>query len=118
MSSFHLSEEAARDLDHILEWSQEQFGDAARERYEALLTAGLMDVVTSPERLGSRTRPELGEGVRTWHLSISRGRTGATPVHEPRHFLVYRFNGDVVEIGRVLHDSMDLARHVDSQSWE
>lgn len=35
-----------------------------------------------------------------------------------RHFLIYRIEGDLVAGGRVLHDAMELAQHVDSGvSW-
>jgi plasmid stabilization system protein ParE len=34
-------------------------------------------------------------------------------VKDPRHFLIYRVNrAGIVEIARVLHDSMDLPRHI------
>jgi toxin ParE1/3/4 len=40
-------------------------------------------------------------------------------VRRPRHFLVYRTEPKLVVIGRVLHDAMELARHLDPEtSWE
>jgi toxin ParE1/3/4 len=34
-------------------------------------------------------------------------------VKTPRHFLVYRLaTPECIEVGRVLHDSMDLTRHL------
>ena len=46
--------------------------------------------------------------------------TGAEAVRRPRHLLVYSFEPTVLVVGRVLHDAMELARHLDSAdtAWE
>ena len=64
-------------------------------------------------RPGSVARPELGPGVLTWHLRRSRTRSTGGTVHQPRHFVVYRLDTDVVIVDRILHDAMDLRRHLD-----
>jgi toxin ParE1/3/4 len=76
--------------------------------------------VEDPTRPGSTERPELGDGVRTWHLRGSRNnRTGPGAVRRPRHFVIYRVDSEVVVIGRVLHDAMELRRHGGTDpSWE
>jgi len=60
-------------------------------------------------------REELAAGARTYHLWHSRNRVRKMPgvVRNPRHFLLFRIGakGDI-EIGRVLHDSMDLASNL------
>jgi len=117
---YRLSSEAQQDVIDILAWTQENFGDAARKRYGALLVAAMRDVAANPDRAGSTERLELGPGVRSWHLRLSRerGRTEAGIVQQPRHFLIYRIESDMLVIGRVLHDGMDLAQHLDSRrSW-
>ena len=121
MLRYRLSHAAQIDVINILAWTHEQFGEAARRRYESLIVAALRDVATQPERPGSITRPELGAGVRSWHLRLSRDHvvTGAEPVRRPRHFLVYRPEPALLVVGRVLHDAMELARHLDpAASWE
>ena len=121
MLRYRLSHAAQIDVVNILAWTHEQFGEAARLRYESLIVAALRDVATQPERPGSITRPELGAGVRSKHLRLSRDHvaTGAEPVRRPRHFLVYRPEPAQLVVGRVLHDAMELARHVDpATSWE
>jgi toxin ParE1/3/4 len=41
------------------------------------------------------------------------------PVHKPRHFLVYRVEPGMLVVGRVLHDAMELSRHLDPDaSWQ
>lgn len=121
MARYRLSQAAQDDVLVILRWTHEQYGDAARRRYENLVVAALRDVASQPGRPGSIARPELGAGVRSWHLRLSRAHVepGAEVVRRPRHFLVYRVEPALVVVGRVLHDAMELARHLDREaSWE
>ena len=121
MFRYRLSEAAQGDVLGILGWTHEQYGEAARLRYESLIVAALRDVASQPDRPGSLARPELGAGVRSWHLRLSRGhlKPGVEVVRRPRHFLVYRPETALVVVGRVLHDAMELVRHLDPDtSWE
>lgn len=121
MLRYRLSDAAQVDVINILAWTHEQFGEAARLRYESLIVAALRDVATQPDRPGSIARPELGAGVRSWHLQLSRDHVaaGAEVVRRPRHFLVYRFEPALLVVGRVLHDAMELARHLEPDtSWD
>jgi len=116
-----LSATAVPDIVDILAWTQEQFGEGARLRYQNLIAAGLRDIAAQPDRPGSLERPELGAGVRSWHLRSSRDHVtpGAGVVRKPRHFFIYRVEPGIVVIGRVLHDAMELARHLaPDASWE
>jgi hypothetical protein len=73
-------------------------------RYRTLIRQALLDIEADPERPGSDKRPELMiEDVRTYHLSFSRGRAGCPG--DPRHFLLYRCRGDVVEVARIINDA-------------
>ncbi|MDZ7591565.1 MAG: type II toxin-antitoxin system RelE/ParE family toxin [Rubrivivax sp.] len=121
MFRYRLSEAAQGDILNVLAWTHEQFGGAARLRYESLIVAALRDVASQPDRPGSLARPELGAGVRSWHLRLSREHmeAGMEVVRRPRHFLVYRFEPGLVVVGRMLHDAMELARHLNAESsWE
>ncbi len=103
------------DIDAILEWTQEMFGAKARTRYESLLTRAILDVAEAPRRAGSHDRSEIAPAARTYHLRFSRDRVMEVVgrVRRPRHFLLYRIADDrLVEIARVLHDSVDLERHL------
>jgi toxin ParE1/3/4 len=115
MARYRLSPQAEQDIEAILAWTDARFGEKARLRYEALLTRAILDVGDAPDRPGSHERPEIAASVRTYHLRHSRDRVGKRPgkVQRPRHFLLYRISSDgVVEIGRILHDGMDLRRHL------
>ncbi len=119
MTRYRLSEAAQADLIDILAWIHAHFGDIARQRYESLIVAALRDIASQPDRVGSLERPELGKEVCSWHLCLSRerARTDAGIVRHPRHFLIYRTENDMTVIGRVLHDAMELARHLDPEAF-
>jgi plasmid stabilization system protein ParE len=57
------------------------------------------------EILGSTLRDDIAPGIRTLHVARS-GRKG-------RHLVVFRVGGDrTIDVLRLLHDSMDLPRHL------
>lgn len=110
-----LAPAAEEDIVKILAWSHEHFGEQARLRYEALLTQAIVDIAENPERAGSMSREELTASARTYHLWHSRQRAekAVGNVARPRHFLLFRVNGEgQIEIGRVLHDSMDVVSNL------
>jgi toxin ParE1/3/4 len=111
---YRLSAAAQADVVDTLAWSQERFGEAARLRYQRLIVAALRDVAVQRDRPGSIARPELGADVRSWHLRLSRTHAGVPSVARPRHLLIYRVEPDGLVVGRLLHDAMELARHLDA----
>ena len=119
MAEYRLTRAAQADIISILAWSDEQFGEEARKRYEALIVTAIRDAASRTDKAGHTPRPELGEGVFSWHLSQSRARSPGSGVRRPRHFLICRRDGEMLIIGRILHDAMDLRRHVDlQQTWD
>ena len=107
---------AGRDFIEIINWSSEQFGPLATDRYEALIGQALIDVGDNPFRPGTRQHPNLPKSVYTYHLASSRDRISGDRVKTPRHFLLYRIIAFRVEVLRILHDSRDLAQHV-PEAW-
>jgi toxin ParE1/3/4 len=111
MAIYRLALSAQADIVRLLAYTQKQFGEVARLRYERLLVTSLLDIAASPERSGSVARSELGKNVRSYHLrhSRERARSDIGVVARPRHLLLYRFaSSDLIGIGRVLHDSMEI----------
>jgi toxin ParE1/3/4 len=110
---WHLDVTAAarRDIAGILRRSLQEFGGAAAKRYDRLIKQALHDIAADPQRPGTKQRPEL-PGVFLYHLTVSRDRLASETVKAPRHFVVYRVTGELVEVLRLLHDSRDLARHL------
>jgi len=115
MRPIFVSPAAEQDIESILRWTHEHFGEPARLRYEALLVQAISDVAENPERPGSCARAELAAAARTYHLYYSRTRVARVMgrANRPRHLLLYRTHGDgSIELGRVLHDSMDFQRQL------
>lgn len=118
MTSYRLTHAAQLVIAAILEWSDGGFGAEARSRYQSLIATAIRDVAASEQQVGCTPRPELGDGVFSWHLSQSRAHSPGGRVGRPRHFLVCRRDDDILVVGRVLHDAMDLRRHLDrEQRW-
>jgi toxin ParE1/3/4 len=99
-----LAKAAQTDLDTIAAWTVEKFGPAQVENYiEAILdTIAELTALKSPSR--SIARDEIAKGMMSLHMR-KRGRRG-------RHFLLYSETADEVKVHRVLHDSMELSRHI------
>ena len=97
MLELRLSEAAGNDIRAILAASKRDFGHQAFLRYDALLNAALDAIRIDPRRAGVKERPEIGPGR----------------VKLPRHPLVFSIvEPGLVIVGRVIHDAMELARHV------
>jgi toxin ParE1/3/4 len=110
-----IAPKARSDIVSILAWTEENFGPQTLKRYGKLIATAIEEVADNPELAGSSKRPEIADHCRTYHLYFSRksaGRAGDR-IRNPRHFLLYRVTeSNVVEIGRVLHDSMELQTHL------
>jgi len=110
-----IAPKARSDIASILAWTEENFGSHTLKRYEKLIATAIEQVAANPELAGSSKRPEIADHCRTYHLFFSRKSTGRTGdrIRRPRHFLLYRVTeSNVVQIGRVLHDSMELQAHL------
>ncbi|MBS0297602.1 MAG: type II toxin-antitoxin system RelE/ParE family toxin [Proteobacteria bacterium] len=109
---------ARRDIDTILLESAGGFGELVADRYRRLIGQALRDLESDPDRLGVKQRLDLPAGIETYHLRHSRGRTGVEQVRRPRHLLVLRREPERLVLIRVLHDAMDLVRHLDEPGTE
>ncbi|MEE5093495.1 type II toxin-antitoxin system RelE/ParE family toxin [Pseudomonas alliivorans] len=99
----------------ILRLSQTQFGDQARQRYQALILAALQALADTPYRIGSHERDELAPSLRSYHLVYSRHQAKHPhgTVKSPRHVVFYRVSNDeMIEVVRLLHDAMDVQLHL------
>jgi len=113
VAKFRLSLDAEADLIDILRFTQVRFGEGARRRYQGLLRAAFVSVAVEPERIGSLDREQLAAGLRSLHLLYCRSESQSGRVDRPRHVVFYRLGNDqVVEIVRILHDAMEVERHL------
>jgi toxin ParE1/3/4 len=100
-----LGEEAEKDFVRILGYTRETFGARQADIYRATLLDALAALEAGPDVRGSTARKEILPNLRTLHVARA-GRRG-------RHFIMYRAGeGQVIEVLRILHDAMDLARHI------
>ena len=117
-----IAPKARSDIASILAWTEENFGPQSLRRYGKLIATAIEQVANNPELAGSSQRPEIADHCRTYHLYFSRksaGRTGDR-IRQSRHLLLYRVTeSNLVEIGRVLHESMDLQANLPEEyrSW-
>lgn len=110
-----LTADAEADITRILSDSERLFGRAARRRYDLLLRAALKDMGADSRRAGVRVRSDLGPHLHAYHLHHSReqARLAGALVRRPRHILIFTISDpDRLDVVRVLHDSMDIARHL------
>jgi toxin ParE1/3/4 len=109
LADYRLARRAEGDLKAILATSVDRWGEAASRRYAALMMEAIRRVARNPDAPPTRARPDLGPGIRTFHLR----HVPEAAVHKPVHVLVFRMaTVDLVEIVRVLHERMDFSRHV------
>ena len=102
-----LSAAAEVDYREILRWTVKNFGAAQARIYADTLASALQALSAGPAIIGVKQRPEIGSGLRTLHVARN-GRKG-------RHFVMFRVGREqerkVIDVLRLLHDSMDLERH-------
>jgi toxin ParE1/3/4 len=100
-----LSAAAELDFVSIVRWTAENFGAAQARLYRRTLLAAIRELSNGPDVPGSKARNDILQGIRALHVA-RHGRRG-------RHMLLYRAGEEqIIEIGRILHDSMDLRRHL------
>ena len=103
-----LTDAAAADFVAIIAWTTEQFGDVQARAYAETLNAALIALRGGPDTLGVKLRDEIGKELRILHVARDK-RPG-------RHFILFRVRGDeqppAIDVLRILHDAMDLARHL------
>jgi toxin ParE1/3/4 len=100
-----LAYQAEQDFAEILQWTVRAFGRTQAETYGQILGRAIEALSEGPEVPGSKARDYIFPGIRTLHVA----RQG----YKARHLIVFRRgSGQSIEVLRLLHDSMELARHL------
>ncbi len=107
--AIHLTAAAEADIGRAVRWSARLFGATQARVYAQTLALALEALIETPtSAIGVNDRGDIGKGLMSLHVA-SRGRKG-------RHFVIFRIRRragrEIVEVLRLLHDSMDLARHL------
>ena len=95
-----------RDYLEVIKRSAQDFGPLQAEVYAQTLELAF-DALREkgPKTIGVKEREEIGPGIFTLHAARSKCKAS--------HFLVFRvLEIRTIEVLRILHDRMDLARHI------
>lgn len=96
MTRWTLAPRARADLDEIWDYTVGLWGNDQAERYLRLIQSAIELIAADPEK--GRCCDDVREGYR-------RFRVGS-------HILFYRMADDVVDVVRILHQRMDVERHL------
>ncbi|MFI4988815.1 MAG: type II toxin-antitoxin system RelE/ParE family toxin [Alphaproteobacteria bacterium] len=103
-----LSAAAEADYQDILVWTVERFGTARALTYAETVSEALAALAAGPAIVGVKARDDISKGLCTLHVA-RQGRRG-------RHLILFRVADDenrpTVDVLRLLHDAMDLVRHI------
>jgi toxin ParE1/3/4 len=100
-----LGAQAELDLLSILRWTAQNFGGEQAKNYRATILLSIRELAAGPDLAGARKRDDIVKGFYSLHVA-RHGRRG-------RHLLLYQTaGGHNIEVVRILHDGMDLRRHV------
>ena len=99
-----LGRQAEQDYVEILKWTTKTFGEGQASTYAETIARAIEALEEGPDVPGARARDDIQPGIRTLHVA-RQGRAG-------RHLVVFRVAGSDIDVLRLLHDSMDLPRHV------
>ena len=91
-----LSPRAEDDFAHILQYTLETWGETQVFLCRAVLDQALLTIQQNPN-IG-HNRPELSLAHRIFPAG--------------RHIIVYRVNDRAVHVSRILHERMDIGRHL------
>ncbi len=96
MLSLKLTRRARTDIQHISRYTTEMWGKEQAVAYKELLAKHFAMLQANPS-IG-HSKPGLEEGI----LCVRAGR----------HLIFYETQNETVYVLRILHDSMDYARHL------
>ena len=104
-----LSQAAEDDFLAIVAWTATHFGNVQAQKYAEVLTLAITALHKGPDVIGAKTLDDIGQGLKSLHVA-RMGRKGS-------HFVVFRATTEnIIDVLRVLHESMDMARHLPSEN--
>ncbi len=96
MAEFALRPKAVADLEAIWDYTVETWGEEQAERYLHLINQSFRKIADNPG-LG-RPSDAIRKGYRKYEVG--------------RHLIFYRANDAVIDVVRILHERMDVDRHL------
>ena len=101
MRKLHLSPAAAEDIENILQYTLDTWGENQFEIYLATFQQTFDVILADPESPFSKERNELFQACR----SIPSGQ----------HIIFFRVRKGNIEIIRILHKRMDFSKHLSEE---
>lgn len=99
-----LSLQADADLESIYEYTITTWGVDQFQKYRRQIESAIQAVADNPSLPRSKERNDLHTGIRLFRVE--------------HHFLAYRVRSNVVEIGRVLHESMHIEAQISDDAFQ
>lgn len=96
MLELEVTPRAELDMAEIFEYTYENWGIIQADRYQDELFEGMQIILDNPE---------IGEAYHHQKRSYRK-------LHVNRHLLFYRIESQTCIIIRILHDKMDIIRHI------
>lgn len=93
--TIHKSIKAENDLDNIWDYSYASFGENQANKYLDKLNLSLNILANHPNK-GTKC-DNISKGYYKYHIN--------------KHMIFYRISNEIIEIIRVLHESMDFQQH-------
>lgn len=99
-----LGRQAERDFIEILRWTTQTFGESQARTHAETISLAIEALGRGPDVVGAKVRDDIQPGIRSLHVA-RQGRAG-------RHLVVFRAARSKIDVLRLLHESMDLPRHL------
>jgi len=96
MPEYKISAKALDDLKSIGRYTSRKWGKPQRNKYLGMIDDSFQAI---------SIQPELG-------MACNYIKPGYRKYHAGKHLIFYRQKRDHIEIIRILHDSMDIIRHL------
>ena len=103
-----LSAAAEADYRQILRWTVANFSSVQARVYADTLSLALKALGAGPDIIGVKERPEIGRQV----LTLDVARNGRKDLHFVMIWVAGGEGENLVDVLRLLHDSMDLERYL------
>jgi len=99
-----LSPQAGADLESIYEYTITTWGVEQFQKYRQQIESAIQAIVENPFLPRSKERNDLLNGIRLFRVE--------------HHYIAYRVRKEVIEIGRVLHESMHFEAQVMNDDFQ
>ena len=105
-----LTEAAKADLRSTINWTADQFGNEQAKIYAQIIYEAFSALTEGPNAVGVKTCIEVSDKVYMLHTARSGKKA--------RHLIMFQIETQTehtIQIIRILHDSMDISRHISDQ---